>query len=441
LFRIYRMNPVDLVGDDKGKKLREEDAMLAWIRQTTEGYEGVNITTFKHSFCDGKALLALCHAYTRLTGENHFDYNEHANKTPEEVLEYAFNFAEEKMGIDRLLEVDEVKNSDIDERALAIYASLFHHAFKTYKELQEMKEELGAQTGELALQMKSKNDLVKMNLEMTKQIEEMTQKKQVLEQELESLNQQIEEVKNSNNAKEEQLKELEIKEAEYRKKIKEEYQIKIDEMNKKNDEITERIKALEQEHQKDDERKNQLQTELNALKEELEKLEKEIEVEQELKNGADITSKFEEQAKSNMKLEEEVTHLEEQLEEFEGVSKNLKKNLEDIEAQKKTIDDNLAAISKEAEQYTGALAILKKQLELHADDLQRWSSMLEGKSKVGDVESNILKLITENEEKTPQERIETYLALLQIENEEMEKMYQEKVNEMKGGNETTGKKN
>ena len=62
---------------------------------------------------------------------------------------------------------------------------------------------------------------------------------------------QIEEVKNSNNGKEEQLKELEIKQAEYRKKIEEEYQVKINEMNKKNDEMSAKIAELESEHQKD----------------------------------------------------------------------------------------------------------------------------------------------------------------------------------------------
>ncbi|EMD44963.1 cortexillin II, putative [Entamoeba histolytica KU27] len=439
LYRIYRMNPVDLVGSENGKPLREEDALLAWVRQTTEGYAGVNISNFRHSFNDGKAILALCHAYTRLTGENGFDYEEIANKTAEEVLEYGFDFAQKKMGIDRLLEVEEVKEGDIDERALAIYASLFHHAFKTFKELQAMKNELGNASGELQMQMKSKNDLIKMNLDMKKEIEEMIEKKGLMQQELDSLNQQIEEVKGMNENKEKEIEEIERKEKEYKAAI-EEYSHKIEELNKKNEELNCKIENLENEHQKDDAKKSILQEELKKLKEELEKLNKEIQVEQELKNGADITSKFEEQSKANKKLEEEVMELEEEMEELDGVSKNLRKNLEDIEKEKNGYGDSINDICKEAENYSGALGILKKQLELHAEDLQRWSGMLEGKSDVGDVESIVMKLKADNEEKSAQERVAIYLAMLQTENEEMEKLYKTKIDEMNGVGEAKKKK-
>ncbi|KAL7713326.1 Alpha-actinin [Entamoeba marina] len=386
LFRIYRMNPIDLVGGDgKGKKMREEDALLEWIRQTTEGYSGVNITNMKHSFNDGKTLLALCHAYTRITGEHQFDYE---------------GIAENQLK--KLLEVEEVRDGDIDERALAIYASLFHHAFKTQKELEAMKNELGEASGELQFQMKSKNDLVKMNMEMTKQLQEMTEKKELMCQELESLNAQIEEVKASNDGKEALIKEIDEKIEAYKKEI-DTYNGKIKELTVKNNELEDKLKKLEEDHQKDDERKTALTNELKALKEELEKLENELRVEEELKNGADIASKFEEQSKTNKKLEDEILELEEQFEEFESVSKNLRKNLEDIEGDKSGVDDGISTISKEAEQYTGALSHLKKQIELHADDLQRWSGMLEGKSSVGDVEGQIMKLKNENDELTSQE--------------------------------------
>ncbi|KAL7718297.1 Alpha-actinin [Entamoeba marina] len=399
LFRIYR------------KKMREEDALLEWIRQTTEGY----------------------------SGEHQFDYEGIAEKPVEEVLEYAFDFAQKHMGIDRLLEVEEVRDGDIDERALAIYASLFHHAFKTQKELEAMKNELGEASGELQFQMKSKNDLVKMNMEMTKQLQEMTEKKELMCQELESLNAQIEEVKASNDGKEALIKEIDEKIEAYKKEI-DTYNGKIKELTVKNNELEDKLKKLEEDHQKDDERKTALTNELKALKEELEKLENELRVEEELKNGADIASKFEEQSKTNKKLEDEILELEEQFEEFESVSKNLRKNLEDIEGDKSGVDDGISTISKEAEQYTGALSHLKKQIELHADDLQRWSGMLEGKSSVGDVEGQIMKLKNENDELTSQERVAKLLDLLEKENDEINKLYTQKLDEVNNPKTTTNKK-
>lgn len=437
LFRKYRMNPVDIAGE--GKALKEEDALLQWVKQTTDGYPGVEITNYKRSFNDGKALLALCHAYSRLTGENDFNFDNHANQTPDEVIEFAFDYAQRNMGVDRLLEVDEVKEGNIDERALAIYVSLFHHAFKTYQELQEMKNELGACSGELEIQKKSKNDLVQMNLEMSKKIEDMTKRKEVVQAELDSLKQQIDEVNASNANKEKQISELDAKMEEYKRQITE-FNSKLNDLNAQNSELEKKLKSLEEAHQDDDSKKNALAKELKEAKEELEKLEKEIELEKEMKNGADITSKFEEQAKNNKKLEEEVTELEEQLEEYDSVSKNLRKNLEDIEKDKDGVRQELEAISKEAEQYTGALAILRKQIELHSDDLQRWSAMQEGKSSVGDVDSVIMKFKSDNEDTPAQERIATLLGMLQKENEDIAKLYTDKLSESKQSGDAAEKK-
>ena len=435
LFRKFRMNPVDLVGGEGTAKMREEDAMLEWVRQTTQGYEGVNVQSYRYSFRDGKAFLALCHSYSRMADCEQFDYVEISKKDNDEILEFAFDYAHKHLGVDRLLEVEEVRDGDIDDKALAIYASLYHHAFKKFKELQEMKNELGAKSGELALQMKSKNDLVQMNLTMTKEIEEMTQKKELLLQELVSLDQQIEEAEKANEMKKQQIEELDQKMTEYKKNI-EEYTVKLDKLTSENDELEVKTKQLGEETNEEDKQRNLLQEELKRLKSELDELDKELDVEKEMRNGADIQAKLDEQTKITKKLEEEVVELEEQYEENEEISRNLKKKISDIEDEKKKYSEELDAISKEAASYCGALGVLRKQIELHAEDLDRWSNMLEGKSDVGDVDTILMKFSTDNEEKSSEERVKMLIDMLQHEEEEMEKLYDMKVN---GGNNKTAK--
>jgi len=118
------------------------------------------------------------------------------------------------------------------------------------------------------------------------------------------------------------------------------------------------------------------------------------------------------------------------MENNETVSKNLKKKLTDIEDANSDIKNKLKGISDEAEQYSGTIGILKKLVELHANDLQRWSTMLEGNSSVGDVDSVVLKLKNENDSKSPEERINAILAMLDKENEALDKLYENKVKEV-----------
>ncbi|GAT97349.1 hypothetical protein CL6EHI_083140 [Entamoeba histolytica] len=58
LYRKYRLSV--LVDKKKGKSMKEEDALLEWVKEVTDGY-GVTVENFKHSFNDGKVYLALAH--------------------------------------------------------------------------------------------------------------------------------------------------------------------------------------------------------------------------------------------------------------------------------------------------------------------------------------------------------------------------------------------
>ncbi|ELP88042.1 alpha-actinin, putative [Entamoeba invadens IP1] len=438
LFKKYRMAVAKIV-DQSGRTLSEEDAMLAWARETTKDYSGIKLDKYIPGFNDGKGFLALCHAYTKLTGENTFDYEEISKQSPEEVLAYAYEFANTKMGIDKLLLVDEVASGTIKPSSLAVYVSSFHHAFETFIELQKLKNQLGNASGELKHQQRNKEDLINMNLELTKEIDELKKKKEELDVDITSLDKEIDEIKTSNKEKEELIKDLDEKIQADQASIKQ-FEEKINEFNGKNSELERTLKEQEAWHKEGDEKKMHLTNELNALQSELKSLEEELKLQEEMKNGKDITSKCEEQSKKNRVLEQELSYLEESKLEHLTATKNSAEKLEKTENEKKDVEGQLSNLSKTADEYTGALAILKKQIELHTEDLARWSEMLEGNSSVGDVESVIAKVEAENESKTSEERVKAYLEVLKKEEENIEKLYKTKVDEAKAGGEQAQKK-
>jgi hypothetical protein len=57
MFRRLKLNVIEVDGE------KSELGLLSWIRTMTEGYDGVNITTFKDSFNDGLAFSALIHKF------------------------------------------------------------------------------------------------------------------------------------------------------------------------------------------------------------------------------------------------------------------------------------------------------------------------------------------------------------------------------------------
>ncbi len=69
-------------------------------------------------------MLALCDAFINNTEV--FDYKKwKLNGPPQDNLEKAFELAETKLGVPRLLDSQEIVAGQMDERSLILYISLF----------------------------------------------------------------------------------------------------------------------------------------------------------------------------------------------------------------------------------------------------------------------------------------------------------------------------
>ena len=142
LFKKLRIEVISEEGQSS------EMGLLAWIRKMTEGYDGVEIKNFKDSFNDGLAFSALINAMDNEA----LDYNNVDRKNPENALLNAFDIAEKKLGIPKLLDTEDLLSGNVDERAVILYSSMFFHAFiadEEKRKLMEQKKSIGEQIAEL----------------------------------------------------------------------------------------------------------------------------------------------------------------------------------------------------------------------------------------------------------------------------------------------------
>lgn len=77
-----------------------EKTLLAWCRQNTQNYPGVDIKNFSTSWSDGLAFSALIHRWH----SELFQFPTISKMHPNARLEYAFRMAQELHGIERLLD-------------------------------------------------------------------------------------------------------------------------------------------------------------------------------------------------------------------------------------------------------------------------------------------------------------------------------------------------
>ncbi|XP_043236251.1 dystrophin-like isoform X9 [Amphibalanus amphitrite] len=101
----------------EAKQTNLEKTLLAWCRQMTQGYEGVDIRNFTTSWTDGLAFNALIHKFE----PELFDYDTQLHKPPAQRLEYAFKLAHKYLNIDRLLDPEDVNTTYPDKKSIMTY--------------------------------------------------------------------------------------------------------------------------------------------------------------------------------------------------------------------------------------------------------------------------------------------------------------------------------
>uniref|UniRef100_A0A4W6CQ42 Spectrin beta chain n=1 Tax=Lates calcarifer TaxID=8187 RepID=A0A4W6CQ42_LATCA len=132
---ILRFQIQDIIvetGQADQKETRSaKDALLLWCQMKTAGYPNVNITNFTTSWKDGMAFNALIHKHR----PDLVDYNTLKRSNPTHNLQNAFNVAEQKLGVTKLLDPEDVFTENPDEKSIITYVVAFYHYFSKMKQL------------------------------------------------------------------------------------------------------------------------------------------------------------------------------------------------------------------------------------------------------------------------------------------------------------------
>ncbi|XP_013782687.1 spectrin beta chain-like isoform X2 [Limulus polyphemus] len=140
----FQIQDITIEQVDSKETKSAKDALLLWCQMKTAGYPNVNIRNFTTSWRDGLAFNALIHKhrpdliqYERLSRSNAV-YN----------LNNAFNVAEEKLGLTRLLDPEDVFVDCPDEKSIITYVVTFYHYFSKMKAETVQGRRIGKVVGE-----------------------------------------------------------------------------------------------------------------------------------------------------------------------------------------------------------------------------------------------------------------------------------------------------
>uniref|UniRef100_A0A0N4ZQ51 Spectrin beta chain n=1 Tax=Parastrongyloides trichosuri TaxID=131310 RepID=A0A0N4ZQ51_PARTI len=126
---ILRFSIDNIVIDDvPGEKKQAKEALLLWCQRKTAGYSNVKVENFTTSWRNGLAFNALIHAHRPdIINFNGLNPNDNIGN-----LNNAFEIAEKKLDIAKLLNADDV-NRHPDEKSIVTYVSLYYHYFAKQK--------------------------------------------------------------------------------------------------------------------------------------------------------------------------------------------------------------------------------------------------------------------------------------------------------------------
>lgn len=104
------------------QQTNSEKILLSWVRQTTRPYSQVNVLNFTTSWTDGLAFNAVLHRHK----PDLFSWDRVVKMSPIERLEHAFSKAHTYLGIEKLLDPEDVAVQLPDKKSIIMYlTSLF----------------------------------------------------------------------------------------------------------------------------------------------------------------------------------------------------------------------------------------------------------------------------------------------------------------------------
>ncbi|KAE8587142.1 hypothetical protein XENTR_v10021875, partial [Xenopus tropicalis] len=137
----FQISNITLDKDEFGASaavLSAKEALLVWCQRKTAGYSNVDVQDFSGSWRDGLAFNALIHAHR----PDLINYDSLTRTKPLYNLNNAFDVAETKLGISKLLDAEDVAVPHPDERSIMTYISLYYHYFSKMRQGQTVQKRM-----------------------------------------------------------------------------------------------------------------------------------------------------------------------------------------------------------------------------------------------------------------------------------------------------------
>jgi len=169
-----------------------EEGLLKWLKTQLEDYE-LNITDFKNSFNDGKALLALVHRWD----PDVVNYHSRDLSNSMNNAETALKLIEQHVKVPALLDASELTKGETREKQIVLYLSLIQKSFQDEEEKRRLAGEGQAKVLSLRDQLQLLNE---ENATMSESIAVLQEKVDVLTKLLEAETEEKNELKSETEA-------------------------------------------------------------------------------------------------------------------------------------------------------------------------------------------------------------------------------------------------
>ncbi|XP_066147280.1 spectrin beta chain isoform X2 [Euwallacea fornicatus] len=139
----FQIQDITIEETDNQETKSAKDALLLWCQMKTAGYNNVNVRNFTTSWRDGLAFNALIHKHR----PDLIQFEKLSKSNPIYNLNNSFNVAEDKLGLTKLLDAEDVFVEQPDEKSIITYVVTYYHYFSKMKQETVQGKRIGKVVG------------------------------------------------------------------------------------------------------------------------------------------------------------------------------------------------------------------------------------------------------------------------------------------------------
>ncbi|KAJ8895024.1 hypothetical protein PR048_000333 [Dryococelus australis] len=139
----FQIQDITIEETDNQETKSAKDALLLWCQMKTAGYHNVNVRNFTTSWRDGLAFNAIIHKHR----PDLIQFEKLSKSNAMYNLNNAFNVAEDKLGLTKLLDAEDIFVEHPDEKSIITYVVTYYHYFSKMKQETVQGKRIGKVVG------------------------------------------------------------------------------------------------------------------------------------------------------------------------------------------------------------------------------------------------------------------------------------------------------